>query len=140
MSNIYKRYFFGETYSNEWRDYLLEYNLPPCETCDRSLSALSFGIGNKGSGVQWHVHGPGFSESLHGRKHWLLYPPSNPPNFNANFTTRHWMEYIYPNLNDIPWECTVYPGEMIYFPNEWYHAILNLDNYTSFISTFTTEH
>lgn len=158
------RYLFGETYSEEWKTSLLNYyTLPPCRTCDRSLSALSFGIGNKGSGVQWHIHGPGFSESLHGRKHWLLYPPSQPPSFDANFTSRHWMEHMYTSLVDkrdngrvnekggkeknhqeneheLPWECTLYPGEMIYFPDMWYHATLNLDTYTAFVSTFTTEH
>jgi len=168
--NNFCRYLFGETFTDEWKKFLSDYKLPPCHTCSRSLSALSFGIGNKGSGVQWHVHGPGFSESLHGRKHWVLYPPSDNPSFNANFTSRHWMEYTYMSILQnshydqksrkmkkygldmkgikdgyrdnafLPWECTLYPGDMIYFPDMWYHATLNLDTYTAFVSTFTTEH
>lgn len=139
-------YFFGETYSNKWIKFLQHYHLPPCQTCSttsRELSALSFGIGNRGSGVQWHIHGPGFSQCLHGRKHWVLYPPTTPPLYNVNYTSRFWMEHVYTNLSkeeDLPYECTLYPGDMIYFPDRWYHATINLDRYTAFISTFTTEH
>jgi hypothetical protein len=44
------------------------------QSSSSSLLAHSFGVGHRGSGVQWHVHGPGVAETLHGRKHWLLYP------------------------------------------------------------------
>lgn len=136
-------YLFGETHTDEWRQKLLDmYVLPPCMTCREEFGvALSFGIGSKGSGVQWHFHGPGFSESLHGRKHFILYEHGRCPEFDPNFTSRQWMEQVYPNLKkeDLPWECSVYPGEMIYFPNNWHHATLNLDKYNSFVSAFTTE-
>jgi oxalate decarboxylase/phosphoglucose isomerase-like protein (cupin superfamily) len=35
---------------------------------------------------------------------------------------------------------TVDPGDTIYFPDRWWHATINLDPYTAFVSTFTTEH
>lgn len=140
-------YFFGETYSEPWQAFLQQYQLPPCASCtDDSSVALAFGIGNCGSGVQWHVHGPGFSESLVGRKHWVLYPPPQQQHkrlFDKDQSSLAWMEYVYPSLKqqqDLPLECTVHPGEAIYFPDQWYHATINLDNYTAFVSTFTTEH
>mmetsp|Transcript_48292 Transcript_48292/g.71575 ORF Transcript_48292/g.71575 Transcript_48292/m.71575 type:complete len:180 (-) Transcript_48292:222-761(-) len=135
-------YLFGETYTEEWVKFLHSYTLPPCQACSPDLSALAFGIGNKGSGVQWHFHGPGFSESIHGRKHWILYPKEEKPNYDPDFTSRHWMEHVYTNLDKehLPWECTLSPGEMIYFPDGWHHATINLDPYTAFVSTFTTEH
>ena len=40
---------------------------------------------------------------------------------------------------DCPYECTIFPGDLIYFPHKWYHSTLNLDPYTSFMSTFTDE-
>jgi hypothetical protein len=40
---------------------------------------------------------------------------------------------------DCPYECTIKPGELIYFPAQWYHSTLNLDKYTTFMSTFTDE-
>jgi len=103
--------------------------------------ALAFGIGKSGSGVSWHVHGPGFSETIHGRKHWLLYPPHHQQHykaaatsstssfFSSNQTSLHWMETNYydttttdTNVRDVrpaallppPLECTIYPGDIIY--------------------------
>lgn len=135
-------YLFGETYSDEWKAFLKDFCLPPCQTCNDDLSALAFGIGGKGSGVQWHTHGPGFSQSIHGRKHWVLYPPSSKPTYDPDYTSRYWMEESYTKLKkkDRPYECTLFPGEMIYFPDKWHHATINLDAYTVFVSTFTTEH
>lgn len=113
-------YLFGETYSSEWKNLLNNYELPPCQACnafDESLVALSFGIGNSGSGVQWHVHGPGFSEAIHGRKHWILYSFDNQPKFHPDQTSLNWMHYNYSAFTDSkdkPMECTLYPGDMIY--------------------------
>ena len=158
-------YLFGETYTKEWHDAILQYYvLPPCATCQNDNVALSFGIGNAGSGVQWHTHGPGFSEAVHGRKHWILHPPttrrptnihnnSNSSNFHEipidgyhkDQSSRYWMEYVYPSIprdirNRYYYECTLDPGDLIYFPNHWWHATINLDRYTAFISTFTNEY
>lgn len=136
-------YLFGETYSSEWQRLLQRYQLPSCHTCTAELVALSFGIGNRGSGVQWHVHGPGFSECLHGRKHWVLYPPQRkPPGYHKDQSSRQWMEYVYPHLpnDEKPLECTLLPGDVLYFPDQWWHATINLSPYTAFVSTFTTEH
>lgn len=135
-------YLFGETYSKDWQKLLETYCLPPCETCSKDLSALSFGIGGKGSGVQWHFHGPGFSQTIHGSRHWILYPPEQKPTYNSNYTSRFWMEEIYTSLpsDALPLECTLGPGDMIYFPDNWHHATLNMENYNVFVSTFTTEH
>jgi hypothetical protein len=158
-------YLFGETYTEEWKQVTQHYELPPCQTCSHEFVALSFGIGNRGSGVQWHIHGPGFSEALHGRKHWILYPPEyNPPHFHHDQSTRHWMETVYTNETKLrlhyaqymanvsaisksrlvfesgrPYECTLNPGDLIYFPDRWHHATLNCDPYTAFISTFTSD-
>jgi Cupin-like domain len=155
-------YLFGETYSAEWEVLLSHHALPPCTSCSRDTVAVSFGVGNAGSGVSWHTHGPGFSESLHGSKHWLLYPPSIVATLNNTATTdsrtrqtndtaspifhdkdqssRQWMHDIYPYIYPKPWQCTVRPNEALYFPHAWWHATINLDRYTAFVSTFTTEH
>lgn len=147
-------YLFGETYSGEWKLFLQDYCLPPCQTCTDEWSALAFGIGGRGSGVQWHTHGPGFSQSIHGRKHWVLYPPNQKPVYNPDYTSRYWMEETYTKMlggtkgdgeeeerkGRRPYECTLLPGEMIYFPDKWHHATINLDAFTVFVSTFTTEH
>jgi hypothetical protein len=92
--------------ASEWKKLLQQYELPPCHTCTAKSVALSFGIGNRGSGVQWHTHGPGFSEALHGRKHWILFPPDQKPVFHKDQSSRQWMEYAYWNGNPRLYECT----------------------------------
>jgi hypothetical protein len=39
-----------------------------------------------------------------------------------------------------PWECTIDEGEMIYFLDGWHHATINLEEYTVFVPSFTSEH
>ena len=34
----------------------------------------------------------------------------------------------------------VHPGDLLYFPDRYWHATINLDPYTAFVSTFTQEH
>lgn len=49
----------------------------------------------------------------------------------------------YPlTLTYIPFLClpTVNPGDLIYFPDRYWHATINLSPYTAFVSTFTQEH
>jgi len=129
-------YFFGETFTSEWNKFLDYYKLPPCTNCMPEYAATSFGIGNKGSGIQWHFHGNGFSENIHGRKYWLLYPEGYKVEFHSNYTSRHWMEEIYNENDSLLSHCTVEEGDLIYFPNGWYHATINLDRYNVFVSTF----
>ncbi|XP_015992186.2 jmjC domain-containing protein 8 isoform X4 [Rousettus aegyptiacus] len=95
-------------------------------------------LGNgAGSGVPFHWHGPGFSEVIYGRKRWFLYPPEKTPEFHPNKTTLSWLQNIYPALTPSarPLECTIQAGEVLYFPDRWWHATLNLDT-SVFISTF----
>ncbi|XP_077173048.1 jmjC domain-containing protein 8 [Paroedura picta] len=96
----------------------------------------SLGSGS-GTGVPFHWHGPGYSEVIFGRKRWFLYPPEKTPEFHPNRTTLSWLLDTYPFLPpwERPLECTIHPGEVLYFPNRWWHATLNLDT-SVFISTF----
>lgn len=132
-------YLFGETYSEEWKAFLEAYELPPCASCRPDRVALSFGVGNRGSGVQWHTHGPGFSETLQGQKHWVL-SREKPPEYHKDQSSLQWMENVYPQHSESVWECTLAPGQAIYFPDRWWHATINLDPFTAFVSTFTMEH
>ena len=102
--------------------------------------AYSFGVGGQFSGVPMHTHGPGWSESLIGRKHWFLAPPDATPNFDPNVTAYAWaLEAL--RRGDVRdgeggiLECTVNAGEAIYFPPNWWHATVNLDE-SVFISSF----
>lgn len=79
-------YFFGENNFTEWKDLIdlyqkPKYNLP------NHRSAYSFGIAGALTGVPFHFHGPGFSESIVGRKRWFLYDPDQKPDFDPNKST-----------------------------------------------------
>ncbi|XP_051570190.1 jmjC domain-containing protein 8 isoform X2 [Myxocyprinus asiaticus] len=129
-------YFFGDNNFTEWHSLFDEYKAPPY-TLPQMSPAYSFGIAGPGTGVPFHWHGPGYSEVIYGRKRWILYPPDQAPEFHPNHTTLSWVTLSYPNLelHQRPLECTIRPGEVLYFPDRWWHATLNLDT-SVFISTF----
>ncbi|XP_068434152.1 jmjC domain-containing protein 8 [Clinocottus analis] len=129
-------YFFGDINRTEWRPLLDQYQSPPY-VLPQTSEALSFGIAGPGSGVPFHWHGPGFSEVIYGRKRWFLYAPHQEPHFHPNRSTLSWVTETYPLLPEAeaPLECTISPGEVLYFPDRWWHATLNLDT-SVFISTF----
>ncbi|KJE96914.1 jumonji domain containing 8 [Capsaspora owczarzaki ATCC 30864] len=131
-------YMFGDHDWADWQD-LFQFYVEPPFTPDGMLSALSFGVAGPLSGVPMHHHGCGFSESIHGRKRWFLYPPHTVPNFHPDQTTLRWVLDVYPQLKasgdpDL-YECVVHPNEAIYFPSNWWHATFNLDECV-FMSTF----
>uniref|UniRef100_A0A8C5T719 JmjC domain-containing protein n=1 Tax=Malurus cyaneus samueli TaxID=2593467 RepID=A0A8C5T719_9PASS len=129
-------YFFGDNNFTEWGP-LFQHYVPPPFRIPGTSPAYSFGIAGSGSGVPFHWHGPGFSEVIFGRKRWFLYPPDKIPHFHPNETTLAWLQHTYPTLPPAqrPLECTLRPGEVLYFPDRWWHATLNLDT-SVFISTF----
>ncbi|KAM9210900.1 jmjC domain-containing protein 8 isoform 2-T2 [Dugong dugon] len=129
-------YFFGDNNFTEWAPLFRHYSPPPFGLLG-TTPAYSFGIAGAGSGVPFHWHGPGFSEVIYGRKRWFLYPPEKTPEFHPNKTTLAWFHDTYPTLalSARPLECTIQAGEVLYFPDRWWHATLNLDT-SVFISTF----
>lgn len=129
-------YMFGDNKFDEWADFLSEYSPPPFKLPKHS-PALSFGVAGPGSGVPFHFHGPGFGETVYGRKRWFLTEPATQPEFHPNKTTLQWFLQDYKDVkNEVNlYECTIRPGEAIYFPDKWWHATLNIDT-AVFISTF----
>ncbi len=129
-------YFFGDNDVVEWKDHLDEYKLPPLKL-PLHTPALSFGLAGAGTGVPFHFHGPGFAETIYGRKRWFLTRPDVKPEFHPNITTLQWYVNDYPRIKkEIElFECTLKPGEVIYFPDKWWHATLNIET-SVFISTF----
>jgi hypothetical protein len=137
-------YLFGNNYELPLFRKMVElYNTPPCKYCE--VAGLnSFGIGGENSGVSFHFHGPGFSETLIGRKKWFLFPPhyyDNVPRFQPNMTVYDWYHNNLPLVDDVEaladlQQCTLQPGEYLYFPDRWMHATLNLDSYNFFSSLF----
>ncbi|KAI6225345.1 JmjC domain-containing protein [Aphelenchoides fujianensis] len=131
-------YLFGDIDPEIWKPLLERYKQPPWTVPDHD-AALSFGIAGAGTGVPFHFHGPGFSETIFGKKRWFLTPYGKPPAFDPDKSTLDWFLNALPKLKeaDRPLECTVKAGEIIYFPHQWWHATLN-EQTSVFISTFLT--
>ncbi|CAH1794184.1 unnamed protein product, partial [Owenia fusiformis] len=129
-------YWFGDNNYTEWQEFFDQYIQPKYKLPDMT-GALSFGIAGAGTGVPFHFHGPGFGEVIYGRKRWFLYPPDQKPEFHPNRTTLHWLMEDYPKLIEYtkPLECTLNVGDIIYFPDRWWHGTLNIDT-SVFMSTF----
>ncbi|CAB3403603.1 unnamed protein product [Caenorhabditis bovis] len=129
-------YLFGDIDPKVWKPLLDNYKLPEWQLPGHS-PALSFGIAGAGTGIPFHFHGPGFAEVVHGSKRWFLYAPEDRPDWNPDKTTLEWYLNDYPNLptEKLPLECEMKPGELIYFPDKWWHATLNIQS-SVFISTF----
>ena len=79
-------YWFGDNDHERWAEHFAAYAPPPLIPRSADV-AYSFGVGGPLSGVPLHVHGPGFSETLIGRKRWWLAPPRPKPTFDPNATT-----------------------------------------------------
>ncbi|CAN0128639.1 unnamed protein product [Phaeothamnion confervicola] len=133
-------YLFGPQRDPAWDALMAQYRRPPATGVDDAV--LSFGAGGAGSGVAFHVHGPGYSEVLHGRKRWLLFPPGRDFPFDPDATVAQWVAEVLPKLDDdvetgsALFDCTIGPGELLFFPTAWYHAILNTAEFNVFVSTF----
>jgi len=140
-------YLFGNHEGEEWKQFLTKY--PRLETsatfsCLKmrpEMSSLSFGCAKEGTGVPWHFHGHGFLQVLIGSKMWFLTPyevGNEEIGFDPNVTTKVWYEKQYmaqQKLQEIITKCTLYEGDIIYFPPMWRHATYNTE-WSSWISTF----
>ena len=108
-------YFFGDNNMEEWESFFENYKLPPFNL-PLHYPALSFGLAGPGTGVPFHFHGPGFAETIYGRKRWFLTPPDVKPEFHPNKTTLQWFFDDYPTIKETEYiyECTLKPGEVMH--------------------------
>jgi len=83
-----------------------------------------FSAGAQHTGIGFHRHNESWLAQLHGRKTWLLLPPSatRPPSLPP------WWSLAQRPLGLRA--CTLEPGEVLYLPENWWHATWNLDNLT----------
>lgn len=109
------------------------FNLPPLFASWGWQAAASWSIlavGGAESGTSWHRHNDAFEVVAYGWKRWLLYPPTlTPPGGSGgDWALSEWLRLVYPTLdgNAAPLECIIGPGDALYVPENWYHAVVNL--------------
>jgi hypothetical protein len=96
-----------------------------------SKQVLYLALGDAYSGTQFHHHADGWNLQIYGKKRWLLYAPGELPALHyppLNIGVRWWIEQFLPKLTaeEQPTSCVVAPNELIYIPDGWYHATINL--------------
>ena len=102
--------------------------LPPSSS-SLPVSLKQLIIGPRGSGSPPHFHGHALNALVYGLKRWFLWPPSH-----AHFVFRHVRDW-YGGYSDggardgpVAVECVQRPGDVLYIPESWGHAVVNLQD------------
>ena len=89
-----------------------------------------FVLGESGSGFPFHQHGEAILQLMTGRKRWwLLDAEKTPPSgYRHDMSQLRWVQQMLGKLPESvkPWTCTQEPGEILYVPDGFWHATLNI--------------
>ena len=112
-------------------DRIVRKALPQWMYTPAMRAALS--VGGKDAGTQFHKHSDGFSLLFVGHKRWWMTPHESMPvpTFPADkIPIKVWADELFPSLDltDKPSHCVQAPGDIIYVPDGFYHATVNLDD------------
>jgi len=88
----------------------------------------AFTLGRNGTGSGGHSHEEAWVAQISGRKVWILAPHQvNVPSMAVLPCNLLEARHSWPQGT---LSCEVRPGEVIYVPDDWYHATCNLDDFT----------
>lgn len=99
----------------------------------RALTRL--GVGGTGSGTPFHDHELALNVAFAGRKHWLIAAPetelihASPHELLHRILPSSQFQTAWRRLesSERAWSCTQLPGEVVYLPDRFLHATVNLD-------------
>lgn len=94
------------------------------------MNGIHFFLGAKGSGAPFHIHADALNAAVSGLKKWFVYTPAR--TIYSRKTIKRWAEEDYPELKEQerPLECIQKPGDVVYVPLDWGHAVLNMEEDT----------
>ena len=93
---------------------------------------LQFSLGAALSGTPLHWHNDAINHLVRGRKLWTLQAPSN-----ATYSRVHaQLEVTMPVGDGEAFRCVQEAGDVIFVPDSWGHAVLNLEESAAYASTF----
>ena len=133
----------GEGEAMEWVGSLASMLVPPEATglfetpLNMRKNSAIWLIGPPRSGTAFHSHNEAWTALAHGRKRWLFYPPEvsppgggSGPNFYPSFAITDWLDQVLPLLppEQRPIEAIQNAGDLMYVPEGWSHAVLNIDD------------
>mmetsp|Transcript_12868 Transcript_12868/g.36622 ORF Transcript_12868/g.36622 Transcript_12868/m.36622 type:complete len:469 (-) Transcript_12868:72-1478(-) len=108
------------------------YQVPPLFSADHMRKHLH--IGGPGTGMPFHKHGHMWQGLATGRKAWYILPPGSMSENMHDLTG----PYVFPvrvfhamlrnrTLGKRPLYCVQKPGMVMYIPDYWWHATMNMD-------------
>lgn len=115
---------------------LREFKLPSVlnpSTTHISMTSLQFYLGPALSGSPAHFHGGTWDVLFYGQKRWFLYPPNR-----AFYCRRHVWDWWRETYRDdrTAMECVQHPGDLVFVPDMWGQASLNLRESVGLVSEF----
>lgn len=120
-----------EYMANNFNPFVQDYNVPDLFVNMNTFPVIS--IFGARDGVSFDQHDPGWLALLRGQKHWMLAHRSFPRPTTPQCTNEHTCS----ECMNVPSEETSYvqhceqrPGEVVYFPEDWWHCTCNNDDFT----------
>lgn len=100
--------------------------VPPAET--GGAAETHFFLGRARSGAPHHLHADAVNAAIIGTKRWFIYTPARA--LYSRLPVAQWVEHELPKLPDDeqPLQCVQKPGDVVYVPLDWGHAVLNEDD------------
>ena len=90
-----------------------------------SNTKTQFYVGPALSGAPIHFHRNAWNVLFYGLKRWFLFPPPH-----AVYSKQHvwdWWKTRHRNgPSESVWECVQHPGDLMFIPDMWGHAVINL--------------
>lgn len=100
-----------------------------------STAKMQFYVGPALSGAPAHFHRSSWNVLIYGQKRWFVFPPED-----AFYSKQHVWDWWRESYRLVPkpkaWECVQNPGDMVFIPDMWGHAVLNLQESTGVASEF----
>ena len=100
------------------------------------LRDYQFYLGPALSGVPPHFHSHAWNLLVYGKKKWFFFPPNV-----AFYSKQHVLDWYRDNARFIAKgagmsTCTQFPGDLLYIPDMWGHAVMNLRESVGFSQEF----
>jgi len=112
------------------RDFKLPSVLNPNMT-HISVTKMQFYLGPALSGAPLHFHRSAWNVLIFGQKRWFLIPPRH-----AIYSRQHVWDWWKGRSHQKRLECVQHPGDLVFVPDMWGHAVINLRESIGIASEF----
>lgn len=101
---------------------------------DLRESANQVFLGATNTGLSWHQHSQAYNVAMYGARHWFLAAPHNTMNqVQSTFDwLREWQAPPPEERDERVMRCEQRAGDLIYVPQQWWHATLNVQESVGF--------